>query len=104
LSDVRVSIHRAIGNKLLPNATVMLMPDTLQPDEFGLGVSDDPMEAEYWKFPMVVAWIGWRTRDAVSANWDPYRSAVLGRHPNGAPKAHFASVAHLLSHGQPQAR
>jgi hypothetical protein len=86
----------------LPNATVMLMSDTFQPDELGLGVSDDPMEAEYWTFPMVVAWIGWRTRDAVSANCDPYRSAVLGRHPNGAPKAHFASVAHLLSQGRPQ--
>jgi RHS repeat-associated protein len=37
--------------------TVLLMPDTIQPDELGLGVSDDPMEAEYWTFPMVVAWI-----------------------------------------------
>ena len=33
----------------------------------------DPMREEFWTMPMAVAWIAWRTEDAVRDAWDEYR-------------------------------
>jgi hypothetical protein len=33
----------------------------------------DPMRQQLWTMPMAVAWIAWRTEDAVRDSWDEYR-------------------------------
>ncbi len=42
-----------------------------QPDP----VAFDPMQEPFWALTMVVAWISWRTKEAVREVWEEYRSA-----------------------------
>ena len=41
---------------------------------FDPGTSDKPMENASWSLPMGIAWIVWRTPEAVCGQWDEYRS------------------------------
>ncbi|HEY8595151.1 MAG TPA: hypothetical protein VIL84_07890 [Devosiaceae bacterium] len=46
--------------------------------------SFDPMLAEHWTLPMVIAWMVWRKPEKVREQWDDYRNECLAWAPLGA--------------------
>lgn len=46
----------------------------------------DPMQEQFWTLPMAVAWIAYRTADAVRENWHDYRSECRHWVHDGQPR------------------
>jgi hypothetical protein len=57
----------------------------------------DPMREQFWTLPMVVAWIAYRTADAVRENWDEYRAECRHWRHVGQSGA-LGEVGHDLFH------
>jgi hypothetical protein len=55
----------------------------------------DPMSEPFWSLPMAVAWIMWRTSDAVREYWDDYRCDCYVWKENRGADGHIAKGWHI---------